>query len=251
MAKASGRVAKRAQDGASASVRSRAAAQSRADTRQQELLVARRAPPSFIPPCISLTADRVPAGEGWLHEFKWDGYRLMVPIHEGEVRLLTRNGFDWTDRFPTIAEAARALPVRSSYLDGEAVVEERGIPDFTALRRALGEGRGDKAILLAFDLLFLDGEDLRDLPLVERKSRLAETMRPAPRAGIVYSEHVTGMGEFMMRQATALGLEGVLSKRADRPYVSGETRDWVKVKRVNRQEFVVAGYLMPRGKPRP
>src|SRR3954452_426098 len=100
----------------------------------------------------------------------------MVRVHEGAVTLLTRNGFDWTERFPTIAEAARGLPVRSAYLDGEAVVEERGIPDFTALRRALGEGRGDKAILLAFDLLFLDGKDLRDRPLVQRKRRLAEIM---------------------------------------------------------------------------
>src|SRR3712207_8508478 len=150
--------------------------------------------PAFIAPCISVTAEKVPAGEGWLHEFKWDGYRLMVRIECGEVTLLTRNGFDWTDRFPSIAAAARTLPVASAYLDGEAVVEERGIPDFTALRRALGEGRGDKAVLLAFDLLFLDGKDLRRRPLVERKTRLAAVLARAARGAIVYSEHGEGRG---------------------------------------------------------
>jgi bifunctional non-homologous end joining protein LigD len=130
------------------------------------------------------------------------------------------------------------------------VVEERGIPDFTALRRALGEGRGDKAILIAFDLLFLDGEDLRKEPLTARKERLAGILRDVSRpSALVYSEHVAGMGDFMMRQAGALGLEGVLSKRGDRGYTSGDTRDWRKVKRINRQEFVVAGYLMPKAKP--
>ena len=206
------------------------------------------APPAFIPPCILITAERVPAGGTWLHEFKWDGYRLMVRVEAGRAILLTRNGFDWTERFPTIAAAAAALPVRSAYLDGEAIVEERGIPDFTALRRALGEGRGDKALMLAFDLLHLEGEDLRRLPLTVRKERLATLLERAGSSAIVYSEHAEGHGDFMMRQATALGLEGVVSKRGDRPYVSGETRDWLKVKRVNRQEFVVAGYLEPRAK---
>jgi bifunctional non-homologous end joining protein LigD len=205
-------------------------------------------PPGFIAPAIATSADKVPAGSEWLHEFKWDGYRLMVRVDRGEVQLFTRNGYDWTDRFPAIAKAAAALPVTSAYLDGEAVVEERGIPDFTALRRALGAGRGDKAILIAFDLLFLDGQDLRKEPLTVPKERLARYLRDVPRpSALVYSEHVAGMGDFMMRQAGALGLEGVLSKRGDRGYTSGDTRDWRKVKRINRQEFVVAGYLMPEG----
>jgi bifunctional non-homologous end joining protein LigD len=113
----------------------------------------------------------------------------------------------------------------------------------------LAEGRGDKAVLIAFDLLFLDGEDLRRQPLTERKRRLAGLMERAPRGAIVYSEHAEGYGAFIMRQAEALGLEGVLSKRADRAYVSGETRDWLKVKRVRRQEFVVAGYLTAKERP--
>ncbi len=195
-----------------------------------------------------MNAGRVPAGDGWLHEFKWDGYRLMARIEAGRARLLTRNGFDWTERFPSIAAAAAALPVESAYLDGEAIVEERGIPDFTALRRALGEGRGDKAVMLAFDLLFLDGQDFRRSPLLERKAALSALLERAGRGPIVYSEHAVGRGDFMMRQANALGLEGVVSKRGDRPYLSGESRDWLKVKRVNRQEFVVAGFLEPNGK---
>jgi bifunctional non-homologous end joining protein LigD len=122
------------------------------------------------------------------------------------------------------------------------------MPDFTALRRALGEGRGDKAVMLAFDLLHLDGEDLRRLPLTVRKERLSALLQQADSSAIVYSEHAEGHGDFMMRQATRSGSRGVVSKRGDRPYVSGETRDWLKVKRVNRQEFVVAGYLEPRAK---
>ena len=200
-------------------------------------------PPAFVEPCISTTVFRVPPGSEWLHEFKWDGYRLMIRVDHGQVALLTRNGFDWTDRFPTIARAAAELPVTSAYLDGEAVVEERGIPDFRALRVALGEGRGDKAVFIAFDLLFLDGEDLRRSVLEERKRRLAGLLAPdRRRAAIVYSEHAE-LGALLMKQAAGLGLEGVVSKRRDRPYVSGTTREWLKVKRVNRQEFVVAGYL--------
>jgi bifunctional non-homologous end joining protein LigD len=205
-------------------------------------------PPAFVEPCISTTVSKVPAGGEWLHEFKWDGYRLMVRIDHGEVALLTRNGFDWTDRFPTIARAAAELAVASAYIDGEAVVEERGIPDFRALRVALGEGRGDKAVLIAFDLLFLDGTDLRSTSLEERKRLLAEILRAgAAGRAIVYSEHAE-LGDFMMKQAAGLGLEGVVSKRRDRPYVSGPTRDWLKVKRVNRQEFVVAGYLQAKNR---
>jgi bifunctional non-homologous end joining protein LigD len=228
-------------------LRSRARAQVRRGT-EAPVPPADLVPPAFIAPCISATVAKVPPGDEWLHEFKWDGYRLMLRIDHGHVSLLTRNGFDWSERFPTIAGAAAELQVASAYIDGEAVVEERGVPDFRALRVALGEGRGDKAVLIAFDLLFLDGEDLRGTPLEERKRRLASVIAPAPRgSAIVYSEHAD-LGPFMMKQAEGLGLEGVVSKRRDRPYVSGPTRDWLKVKRVNRQEFVVAGYLQARNR---
>jgi bifunctional non-homologous end joining protein LigD len=237
-----GQGARRAPDRKERALRSRARAGVRRG-REAPSRSAEAAPPAFIEPCISTTVPSVPPGDEWLHEFKWDGYRLMVRIDHGQVSLLTRNGFDWSERFPTIAKAAAELQVASAYIDGEAVVEERGVPDFRALRVALGEGRGDKAVLIAFDLLFLDGEDLRRTPLEERKRLLASILAPAPgRSAMVYSEHAE-LGDFMMKQAEGLGLEGVVSKRRDRPYVSGPTRDWLKIKRVNRQEFVVAGYL--------
>jgi bifunctional non-homologous end joining protein LigD len=240
-----GQGARRGPDRKDRALRSRA----RADVyRGEPSRSADAGPPAFIEPCISTTVAKVPPGDEWLHEFKWDGYRLMVHVDHGRVSLLTRNGFDWTERFPTIAKAAAELQVASAYIDGEAVVEERGVPDFRALRVALGEGRGDKAVLIAFDLLFLDGEDLRRTPLEERKRLLASILATAQRgSAIVYSEHAE-LGAFMMKQAEGLGLEGVVSKRRDRPYVSGPTRDWLKVKRVNRQEFVVAGYLQAKSR---
>ena len=184
-----GQGARRGPDRKDRALRSRA----RADVyRGEPSRSADAGPPAFIEPCISTTVAKVPPGDEWLHEFKWDGYRLMVHVDHGRVSLLTRNGFDWTERFPTIAKAAAELQVASAYIDGEAVVEERGVPDFRALRVALGEGRGDKAVLIAFDLLFLDGEDLRRTPLEERKRLLASILATAQRgSAIVYSEHAS------------------------------------------------------------
>ena len=138
--------------------------------------------PEFIEPCLASLANEVPAGDRWLHEIKWDGYRLHVRIENGRVRLLTRRGLDWTHRFPPIAEAAAMLIVRTAYLDGEAVVEHRRIADFGALQQALASGAARNALLFAFDLLYLDGRDLRREPLQERKRHLRYCSRVSPMA---------------------------------------------------------------------
>jgi bifunctional non-homologous end joining protein LigD len=201
--------------------------------------------------------SEVPKGEKWLHEIKWDGYRLMLRIERGRVTVLTRRGHDWTARFPTIAEAARRLPVTSAMIDGEAVVENgNGVPDFSALQAALGarDGPGHKAaheaVLYAFDLLHLEGRDLRGLPLTARKQQLAELVPHGAAGALRYSEHNEGDGEPMWRHACHLGLEGVVSKRRDCPYRSGRGGDWLKIKCTLRQEFVVAGYLPRSDAPR-
>ena len=204
--------------------------------------------PPFVEPCLATLRANVPAGDRWVHEIKWDGYRLQIRIEDGKVTILTRRGHDWTDRFPAIRDAAKALPVRLALIDGEAVVEVNGIASFSALQAALGarEGPGHKAaheaVFYAFDLLHLNGVDLQPAPLLKRKEALVElTGRLA--GAIRYSEHLTGDGEALFRQSCLMGLEGVISKRADRPYRSGRGEDWTKVKCIESQEFVIAGYV--------
>jgi bifunctional non-homologous end joining protein LigD len=200
--------------------------------------------PEFIEPCLASLGADVPGGDRWLHEIKWDGYRLHVRVENGRVRLLTRRGLDWTERFPPIAAAAARLPFQTAYIDGEAIVENRvGIADFGALQQALATGAARNALLFAFDLLYLDGRDLRREPLIERKRLLAGLLAGQPHGfPIHYSEHLLSDGQAMYRQARAMGLEGIVSKRRDCPYRSGRSEDWLKVKSAHRQEFVIAGY---------
>jgi bifunctional non-homologous end joining protein LigD len=168
----------------------------------------------FIDPCIPTLAAKPPAGPDWVHEIKHDGYRLIVRRDGATVHLFTRRGHDWTDRYPAIAGAAAKIRARSFTLDGEAVVcGEDGVAVFDALHR---HGRVSGAILQAFDLLELDGVDYRPLPLSQRKDRLARLLARAP-AGIALNEHTDAMGELVFRQACAMGLEGIVSKRLTAP----------------------------------
>ncbi len=203
--------------------------------------------PKAVEPCLATLASAVPKGDRWIHEIKWDGYRLIAFKTGSQVRLATRRGHDWTARFPSIATAVAALPVESAILDGEAVIEdEHGIANFSALQNALSDEHGrvaKGAILYAFDLLYLDGFDLRSLPLEDRKSRLAALVPALGEGFLRQGEHIEADGEAMVRSACRLGLEGVISKRRDRPYRSGRGDDWVKVKCSERQEFVVVGYV--------
>ncbi len=214
--------------------------------------------PGWIEPCLATLADKAPPGTRWLHEIKWDGYRLQPHVQNGSATLYTRGGHDWTERFPNIAIALAALPVTSAILDGEAVVEgENGIPSFSALQAALGarEGPGHKAaheaVLYAFDVLYLNGRDYREEPLDVRRAALASLLSVTPAGGALrLSNHFEGDGDAFWRHACGMGLEGIISKRRDRPYRSGRGEDWLKIKCAHGQEFVIAGYLPLLGRKR-
>jgi bifunctional non-homologous end joining protein LigD len=181
----------------------------------------------FVDPCIPSLAHKPPSGPDWVHEVKHDGYRLIVRRDGDTVRLFTRRGYDWTERYPAIAGAAAKIRAQSFTLDGEAVVcGEDGVAIFDALHR---HGTVRTAILQAFDLLELNGEDYRSQPLSNRKARLARLLGRAP-AGIELNDHTDEDGATVFRHACAMGLEGIVSKRLSAPYRSGPSRDWIKVK---------------------
>jgi ATP-dependent DNA ligase len=185
-----------------------------------------RRPVGFIEPCIPTRAHKPPAGPQWIHEIKHDGYRLIVRRHGDRVRLFTRRGYDWTDRYPLIANAAAALGCDAT-IDGEAVVCDRaGVADFERLH---SREHDRQAFLWAFDLLELDGEDLRPSPLFERKAALRRLLRRA-KAGLHYVEHLDGDGADIFDHACRLGCEGIVSKDRSRPYRSGKSKTWIKVK---------------------
>ncbi|PWE52786.1 ATP-dependent DNA ligase [Metarhizobium album] len=200
--------------------------------------------PARIEPCLALLVDRPPAGPDWAFEIKWDGYRLAVHVELEGVRIITRGGHDWTHRFPTIAEAAKAFGT-TIILDGEAVVlDEQGRPDFGALQKALG-GRGGKrsaseAIFYAFDILYFDGHDLTRMDLDERR-QILEGLIDAD-GTIRLSEEIDGNGEDLLAGACELGLEGIIAKRRGAPYTPGRNGDWRKIKCVQSESFMVVGY---------
>lgn len=200
--------------------------------------------PQFVEPCLATLQEKPPAGEAWLHEVKFDGYRMQARVAGGEVHLLTRSGLDWTQRFGApIAEALAGLPCDEALIDGEVVaLGEDGISSFSALQDALSDGKTGALVFYAFDLLFLDGEDLRSEPLLARKERLEHLLDRAGPA-LRYSEHFVEPGQRMLSHACRMGLEGVISKRGDAPYRSGRGRDWIKSKCSQRQEFVIVGYV--------
>jgi bifunctional non-homologous end joining protein LigD len=190
----------------------------------------------------------VPATAGVVHELKLDGYRLQAHLRDGQVTLYTRSGHDWTSRFHTIATDVARLQAGKAVLDGEVICAgEDGRPDFSALQDDLKRGRHDRFVYYAFDLLHLDGRDMRRAPLVERKrglqSLLSRSSATTPR--VLYSEHFED-GAALYAQAGAMGMEGVVSKRADAPYRSGRGDDWVKVKTWKRERFAVVGFV-PEG----
>ena len=183
--------------------------------------------PRFIPPCLPSPADRPPSGPGWVHEIKHDGFRMMVRRDVAGMRLITRNGHDWSPRYPQILEAAGALRVRSFLIDGEAVAcDGDGMPVFDRLRYRRQDAR---VFLFAFDLLELDGRDLRREPLEVRKRRLAKLVGTA-HVGLQLNEHIEEAGDVVFRHACKLGFEGIVSKRLGSPYRSGRSRDWLKMK---------------------
>lgn len=204
--------------------------------------------PRTLSPQLATLVSAAPENDKWLHEIKFDGYRILVRIDGDDVRLISRRGKDWTDRFAAIAEAARLLPGDRAFVDGEVVaMNERGISDFQLLQNSLSSG-GRALLFYAFDLLHLDGYDLTRAKLVDRKSTLEQLLAGLPSAGrIRFADHIVGRGPSFYAEACRMGLEGIISKRADQPYRSTRTRDWLKVKCTLRQEFVVVGYTEPSG----
>jgi DNA ligase D-like protein (predicted ligase)/DNA ligase D-like protein (predicted polymerase)/DNA ligase D-like protein (predicted 3'-phosphoesterase) len=204
----------------------------------------RHAMPDFIEPQLALLVERPPADTGWAHEIKLDGYRLQLRVQDGHAVLKTRKGLDWTAKFEAIAAAAQGLP--DCILDGEAVaLNSKGEPDFSALQAALSEGRGDALVFFVFDLLFLEGEDLRSLPLAERKQRLKVMLDSQSRqttAHIRYLEHLETSGSAILESACEASLEGIVSKRLDAPYRSGRTGSWQKAKCRAGHEVVIGGW---------
>lgn len=208
---------------------------------------ARRAPlPDFVAPQLATLVSDVPAGDEWLHEIKLDGYRLLARISRRGVRLLSRNGNEWTQRFPAIAEAARGLGRIDLLLDGEAVVlDERGISRFQALQNVLRSGRSADVKYYVFDLLYAGAHDLRRVTLLERKQLLERIVGDGD--VIRFTDHIVGRGRAIYEQACRTGLEGIVSKRIDLPYRSGRTAEWLKIKCQQRQELVIVGYTEPKG----
>ncbi len=199
--------------------------------------------PAFIQPELCRVVDVPAGGPLWVHEIKFDGYRMQLRVRNGGAQLLTRKGLDWTHRYPEIADEARVLP--DCAIDGEVVaLDGHGISNFQSLQSALSEGRTGDLVYFAFDLLYLDGEDLRAAPLTARKQRLEAVLQRHARklSRIHYVQHFVSSGKEMLEAACKMGLEGVISKRADSPYRSGRSDDWTKAKCRGGQEIVIGGW---------
>ena len=202
--------------------------------------------PEFVPPVLAKRIEAAPSGADWLHEIKFDGYRALARIENGKVRMLTRSGLDWTDRFGALARALARLPVETALIDGEVVVmAASGASRFSDLQEALSEGRDERLQFYAFDLLHLDGKDLTGVPLGARKEALEPLVASLGDGPIRYSAHFEADGPEVLSNACRLALEGVVSKKRDSFYRPGRGGDWVKSKCIERQEFVVGGFTKP------
>jgi bifunctional non-homologous end joining protein LigD len=230
----------------------RAEKKSKPAARKKAVLVKRAAKmPDIIEPQLATRVDKPPGGNDWIHEIKFDGYRLHVRIADGRVKILTRHGEDWTHKFEALAAAMKELPVDNAYLDGEAVIlDEGGLSDFSALQAWFKAARKRDLVFFAFDLLFYNGEDLRNLPLTSRKKLLQDLIARGDAPDMIrYSDHQLGHGAAFFEASSSLKVEGIISKTADAPYVSGRTRSWLKIKRIERQEFVIGGFTLSNAGP--
>jgi bifunctional non-homologous end joining protein LigD len=197
--------------------------------------------PGFIEPALASSIERVPSGQRWVHEIKFDGYRVQLHIVNEGARVFTRRGNDWTNRFKKIANEAFPISARSAIIDGEVVVPAAdGTTDFSVLQNQL-KGKSDKIVMVAFDLLYLNGYDLRKLPLVERKALLKKLIA---KTAIQFSESFENDGQELFEHACGIGLEGVVSKVRDSKYASGRGNDWVKKTCAQRETLAIAGFAM-------
>jgi bifunctional non-homologous end joining protein LigD len=201
--------------------------------------------PDFVPPALALLSARTPEGENWIHEIKFDGYRLQARLEGGKVKLFTRKGLDWTARFPSIDIALQQIRVGSALLDGELIVEdEKGVSNFSSLQTDLKNKRHNRLVYMAFDLLYYDGFNLMGATQLDRKAALHPLIKSLPANSVVrYSEHLDTGPQDLLKNACRMGLEGIVSKRADASYISGRAGQWIKSKCHSRQEFVILGYV--------
>jgi bifunctional non-homologous end joining protein LigD len=200
--------------------------------------------PTFVAPSLAQTTDQPPSGAKWVHEIKYDGYRIQARIDGGTIKLLTRTGLDWTGRFAAIARALGALGLSSGLIDGEIVVEDSdGIAKFSLLQADLSAGRQDRFVYYVFDLIYAEGYDLTPATLLDRKALLQDIVAALPASSVRFTEHLAEDGPTMLEHACRLGLEGIVSKRVDLPYRSGRSDQWLKSKSVLREEFLIIGYV--------
>ncbi|RPH78508.1 MAG: DNA ligase D, partial [Nitrospiraceae bacterium] len=216
---------------------------------KKQLVGARRKPQeNSIRPQLATLADEAPVGEEWVHELKYDGYRILCRVKNGSAKLVTRNDHDWTAKLYGIAKAAAALPVKNAWLDGEVVaLMPDGTISFQGLQNAFDTGSETNLVYYVFDLLYLDGYDLRQVTLLDRKRSLAAMMPSGASALIRYSDHIKGQGEVVFSEACRKGMEGIISKRSGAVYLAGRNTNWIKVKCGLRQEFVIGGFTHPSG----
>jgi bifunctional non-homologous end joining protein LigD len=209
---------------------------------------AREAPyPGFIEPALATLRSRPPSGEKWIHELKLDGYRTQAHVAEGDAQVFTRRGNDWSKRFKRIAEEIRRLPVQSLIIDGEVVaVDEKGRVNFGLLQSDLGSGRTDRLVYYAFDILYLNGYDLRKVTQIERKKLLLSLFKTTERFRVLYSEHFEIEGERLYTQVCNLGMEGIVSKLRDASYQSGRNDCWLKTKCSKKKQLPIIGFKPDR-----
>ncbi len=200
--------------------------------------------PEFVAPQLATLVKEPPNGDEWLHELKFDGYRMICHLHRRKARFWSRNGKDWTEKFPNLAQALKTFPATTAILDGEVVVvDSAGRSSFQRLQQSMGGGSATAFVFEIFDLIYLEGYSLSQTPLRERKLALEQLLASAKAKGpLRYSDHVEGDGKQFFKQACDYGIEGIVSKLADSPYESTRNRNWQKTKCIKRQEFVIAGY---------
>jgi bifunctional non-homologous end joining protein LigD len=209
--------------------------------RRKKVLGVKASYPGFIEPALATSIDKVPDGTRWIHEIKFDGYRVQVHIQNGQVKVFTRRGNDWTKRFRKIASDASEIDAGSAIVDGEVVVPSAsGLTDFSVLQNEL-KGRSTRIVLVVFDLLYLNGYDLRKLPLLARKAELKQIIDGTP---VQFSESFEIDGQEMYQHACKLGLEGVVSKVRDSVYASGRGNNWVKKTCQQRETLAIAGFAL-------
>jgi bifunctional non-homologous end joining protein LigD len=200
--------------------------------------------PGFIPPQLATLRDQSPQGKNWIFEIKLDGYRLQMQRKNGKVAILTRSGLNWTNEFSQLESSAAMLASGNCIIDGEAVsADAQGRPNFSQLQADIADNRQDRMVYYAFDLLYLDGYDLRGAPLIERKRLLHELLKETQPRSIVFSEHFDVDGRHMFKMACEHRLEGIIAKRADAVYRSIRNEDWLKIKCAQTGKYVIVGYV--------